>query len=64
MKDKNKILISIQQCQRDDYEYWAYSVSIGDGIHKIGNAESYESAARLAKSGVKSATKYINSLTV
>jgi hypothetical protein len=38
---------------------WGYSVSIDEKIHKIGICRDYNSAARMAKSGVKSAKKFL-----
>lgn len=38
---------------------WAYSVNIDDKGHKIGTCHDYNSAARMAKSGVKSAKRFL-----
>lgn len=36
---------------------WAYSVNINNKVYKIGTGHDYNSAARMAKSGVKSAQR-------
>ena len=38
---------------------WQYSVNIDGKGHKIGTGHDYNSAARLAKSGVKSAKRFL-----
>jgi len=56
------IKVSIQQWPERGPNTWAYSVSIDKAVHKIGAAHSYDAAAKLAKSGVRSAKKYLMSL--
>lgn len=45
------------------YEYvggtWQYAVDIDGKTHKIGTGSDYNSAARMAKSGVKSAKRFL-----
>ena len=38
---------------------WHYSVNIDGSGHKIGTGIDYNSAARMAKSGVKSAKRFL-----
>jgi hypothetical protein len=41
---------------------WSYGVNIGPGpggTHKIGTGHDYDSAARLAKSGAKTAKRFL-----
>jgi hypothetical protein len=62
MSENGHILVSIQQQPSKGENTWSYAVLIGKAFHKLGFGSSYEAAARMAKSGVKSAMKYIESL--
>lgn len=56
------VRVAIQQWPERGPEMWSYSVNIGSCGHRIGWSDSYEGAARLAKSGVKSALKCLKSI--
>ncbi|MCK9435332.1 MAG: hypothetical protein M0R32_11125 [Candidatus Cloacimonetes bacterium] len=55
----SRISVNITQYPSKGEKSWAYSVSIGEGLHKIGYGHTYAAAEKLARSGVKSAKKYL-----
>jgi hypothetical protein len=56
------MLIKVSISQDETKNCWAYSVCIGDGFHKIGYGTTYTECEKLARSGVKSAEKYLKNL--
>jgi hypothetical protein len=42
---------------------WSYSVQIKGGFHKIGTGHDFASALGLARSGIKSAKRYLENLS-
>jgi len=54
--------IKVTISQDEIRDCWTYSVCIGDGFHKIGFGETYGECEKLARSGVKSAEKYLKTI--